>query len=126
MTSSESLHKYRELVDGLVARRDGVLARWIREKGWPRLPENEKINAFLSKLTPDEREMVAQIARQARDGGIHDTLVYFQEEMDLRNLRLVIDGAPLPVSPYGTEIFWDWSARASGSDWPSPPTDEER
>lgn len=118
MASTDALEKYREFVDGLVERRDGVLPRWIREKGWPQLPENENINALLSRLKPDEREIVAQIAREARDGGIHDTLAYLQEQMDSKNLRLVMDGLELPVSPHDTEIFWDWVARANGDAWP--------
>ena len=118
MASTDALAKYRDFVDGLVKRREGVLPGRIREKGWPQLPENEKINAFLSRLTPEEREIVAQIAREARDGGIHDTLAYMQEQMDLKNLRLAMDGSELPVSPYDTEIFWDWVARANGGAWP--------
>jgi hypothetical protein len=118
MPLTKGLEKYRELIDGLVKRREGVLPLWVREKGWPRLPENEKVNAFLSRLTPDERETLAQIVREARDGGIHDTLAYLQEQMDLKSLRLVMDGVELPVSPYDTELHWDWVERINGGSWP--------
>jgi hypothetical protein len=124
MKPTNSLELYRDFVDGLVKRREGVLPKWIREKGWPALPENEQINALLSKLTPEEKEVVARIARAARDDGIHDTLVFLQEQMDLKNLRLVMDGVELPVSPHDTEIFWDWVARADGAPWPAPPSNQ--
>jgi hypothetical protein len=116
--ADRGLDAYRKFVDKLVARREGVLPRWIKEKGWPRLAENEKINSFLSTLTPDLKDVVVEIARTARDGGIHDTLVQIQEQMDLDGLRLFVDGVELPVSPYGTELFFDWVARAAGEPWP--------
>ncbi|MEZ4298869.1 MAG: DUF6547 family protein [Polyangiaceae bacterium] len=112
--------RYNNLVDGLVERREGVLGSWILEKGWPDVPENEEINAFLSKLSDRDRAILAGIAREARDSGIHDTLAYLQEQMDLNGLRLVIDGETLPVSPYDTGIFWDWTSRVNGAPWPRP------
>jgi hypothetical protein len=124
MKPTNGLELYRDFVDELVKRREGVIPKWIREKGWPVLPENEQINALLSKLTPAEKEVIARIARAARDDGIHDTLVFLQEQMDLKNLRLVMDGVELPVSPYDTDIFWDWVARADGAPWPAPPSDQ--
>lgn len=119
MSYSEGLPKYRQFIDGLVDRREGVLPAWIRERGWPQLPENDAINSLLSELTAEQREVVALIAREARDSGIHDTLAYIQEQMDSNGLRLVVDGTELPVSPYDTEIFWDWLSRANGTPWPS-------
>lgn len=125
MSHSEAgLERYQELIDELVKRREGVLPVWIREKGWPRLPENETVNAFLSKLTSDEKDVVVQMVREARDSGIHDVLVLMQELMDRNGLRLFIDGEELPVSPHGTEIFWDWTSRADGAPWPAPPSKE--
>ncbi|WP_437877894.1 DUF6547 family protein [Sorangium sp. So ce513] len=124
MSAASGIEKYREFVDELVERREGVLPEWILGKGWPPLPENEQINAFLSRLTADEKEIVARIAREARDDGIHDTLVFLQEQMDLKNLRLIMDGVELPVSPFDTEIFWDWVARADGAPWPALPSDQ--
>lgn len=117
----DGLGRYQEFVDGLVLRRKGVLSDWIMEGGWPQLEKNRRINEFLLRLSPSEREVLAEIASRARDGGIHDTLVYIQEQMDLGGLVLVGDGVELPVSPYDTGIFWDWMARASGEEWPKTP-----
>ena len=55
----------------------------------------------------------------ARDSGTHDVLRYLQEQMDLEGLKLVKDGVELPNSPFGTELFWDWGARADGMEWPT-------
>jgi hypothetical protein len=124
MVAAEILAKYQEFIDGLVLRRAGVLPQWIRGNGWPVLPENEQVNALLAKLTSEEKEIVARIAREARDGGIHDTLAYMQESMDSKNLRLSMDGVELPVSPYDTSIFWDWVARVDGAAWPALPSEQ--
>ena len=130
MASADSIEKYRQLVDGLVQRREGVLTQRIRQKGWPQLPQNEQLNAFLSKLTSEEKEVVVRIARDARDSGFHDTLVFLQEEMDRNELRIVSKGVTLPVSPFGSEIFWDWLARVRNTAWPNPvpeePTEQEQ
>ena len=62
------LQLYKNLVDGLVSRRKGGLGLWIHERGWPVLPENQKKNDLLAQLTPEQHEVVADIAAQARDG----------------------------------------------------------
>jgi hypothetical protein len=118
-----ALQRYREFVDALVGRREGVIGSWIREKGWPRLPANEGVNALLRRLTSEERELLVRIAREARDSGIHDALAVVQEYMDVHGLRIQVNGVELPVSPYGTEIFWDWTARVNGAPWPNDPVE---
>jgi hypothetical protein len=116
-----ALERYRDFVDAIVRRREGVLALWIREKGWPKLPVNDGLNAFLQSLTSEEKNILVRIAREARDSGIHDVLAVIQEGMDLHKLRIVVDDVTLPNSPYGTELFWDWTARANGAPWPHEP-----
>lgn len=109
---------YKKLIDGLVGRRQGVLGLWIRERGWPVLPENQHKNDLLAQLTPEQREVVADIAAQARDGGIHDTLAYLQDEICLNEFRLVQHGSELPIDPFGTQLYYDWVARCAGQAWP--------
>ncbi len=115
---STPLQLYKNLIDGLVSRRKGVLGVWIRERGWPDLPENRKFNKLLAQLTPEQRQVVADIAAQARDGGIHDTLVHLHDRICIDGLRLVQRGVELPVEPFDTQLYWDWTARCQGADWP--------
>jgi len=63
--------------------------------------------------------------QQARDGGIHDTLVYLSEQVDLDNLKLIKDDVELAVEPYGTTMYWDWIARSEGDEWPGHQLDDE-
>lgn len=112
------LKEYREFVDALVKKRVCVLAQWAKESGWPRSPENERFNQFLSELTLEQREVLAEMLQQARDGGIHDTLAYLNDEINLDGLRISRNGIELAVEPYRTEIYFDWMARVGGDDWP--------
>lgn len=115
---STPLQLYKKLLDGLVSIRTDVLGTWIRDRGWPDLPENRKFNDLLAQLTPEQREVVADIAAQARDGGIHDTLVHLHDQICIDGLRLVQNGIELPVEPFDTQLYWDWTARCLGADWP--------
>jgi len=109
---------YKAFIDGLVKHRHGVLGQWITSKGWPDLPENRKINELLARLSTKDKEVLANIARQARDGGIHDTLVFLNEQINLNGLRISAKGVEMAVEPYGTELFWDWTCRCAGDSWP--------
>jgi hypothetical protein len=117
---SEQLRLYREFIDALVRRRDGVVRRWIMEKGWPNLPENQPINDFLRSLTQEQEEIVAPIAEDERQGAIHDALAWMGDEISLEGLRLVRNGVELAIEPYGTEMNLDFLARCGGAEWPGP------
>jgi hypothetical protein len=116
---------WQSFVDELVSRREGVEGRWINESGWPDLPENREINQLLSRLAPKEKEVLARIVQQARDGGIHDTLVVLDERMNRSALRISQGGVEMAIEPYGTELFFDWVARCAGDPWPEGQLDEQ-
>jgi hypothetical protein len=116
---------YKRLIDGLVELRTGVLGLWIKERGWPDLPKNREINELLSKLTPQEKDAVASIAQQARDGGIHDTLVFLNDEINQNGLRITQNSVEMAVEPYATELHWDWTCRREGDEWPEHQLDEK-
>jgi hypothetical protein len=116
---------YKTFIDGLVKRREGVLAQWVRTKGWPDPPGNREINKLLSKLTPEEKEVVAKIVQQAREGGIHDTLVFVNDRVNLNGLRISENSVEMAIEPYGTELYFDWVARCAGDPWPDDQLDEK-
>jgi carboxymethylenebutenolidase len=137
---STPLDEYKPFVDGLVKIRPSVEARWVVEKGWPKIEltdpmyrtlspaarklrdeahqRNEHINHFLAELTAEQREILADIVQEARDSGIHDTLVYINDSINLSGLRLSVNGIELAIEPYGTEMYFDWTARREGDEWP--------
>lgn len=122
---STPLEEYKHFVDALVKIRPCVLARWVKEKGWPHLPQNDKFRRLLAKLTPEQNETLAQMLQQARDGGIHDTLVYLADEINLSELRVSRNGVDLAVEPYGTQMYYDWLCRLEGNDWPEHQLENE-
>jgi hypothetical protein len=115
---NKQLELYHEFIDDLVKIRSCVLARWVKERGWPQLPENEKINKFLAELTNEQKEILADIVQQGRDSGIHDVLVHLTDEVNLNDLRIVKKGIEVAIEPYGTEMYYDWVCRCAGDDWP--------
>ena len=68
-------------------------------------------------MNGEDRQIVAEMLQEARDGGIHDTLVFLEDEMNLNALRIVIDGIELPLDPFW-DLYHDWQYRRSGESWP--------
>lgn len=108
---------YKDFIDGLVKLREGVLHRWVTERGWPDLPENKRINEVLASLTPQQKEVVADIVRQARRGGIHDVLAYLNDKIAIDDLRISQMGVEFPIEPFET-LHYDWISRCEGDPWP--------
>jgi hypothetical protein len=115
---SSAHQAYKDLVDGLVEIRDGVEAPRVLQGVWPPREANEDINKLLSTLTEDQRQTLARMLQKARDGGIHDTLAYLDEEMSLRGLRLFRGEEEIKVPDFSGELHFDWVARREGDAWP--------
>lgn len=113
------LSEYKKFITDLVKRQPSVIARAIRENGhlYP-LERNQELNHLLAQLSSEQREIIAQLVQRSRDGGIHDTLAYLADEINLGGLRLSRNGMELAIEPYGTEMYFDWLARLAGDDWP--------
>jgi hypothetical protein len=113
------LEEYKAFVDDIVAIRRGAYENWMLQAKWPPLPEEQAhFKGLLDAMTPAEREMLATIVRQAREGGIFDTLRYLNEQMTLFGMKIVRNGTELAVEPYGTELYYDWICRCAGDEWP--------
>ena len=102
---------YKKFIDDLVSQRDCILAKRVREK-------HRSCPKIIDLLSDEDREAIAKMLQNARDSGIHDILVYLNEQMTLNEMRIVIDGTELPVEPFDTEMFYDWVARRDGDTWP--------
>lgn len=116
---------YKNFIDGLAKIRICILRKWIKGNGWPKLPENEEINKFLSELSQNQKETLADIVQQARDGGIHDVLSYINDEINMNNLRIYKNNVEFAIEPYGTEMHYDWVCRANGDNWPEEQLSDE-
>ena len=114
---ANELDLYKSFIDGLVDRKDGVLKKWILEKGYPDTDANKDINALLSSLSDDQKLVLAKMVTDARIGGIHDTLAYMNEKMDREGLVLSQDGCKFPYDEFDSMHF-DFIARCEGDEWP--------
>ena len=114
-----TLDYYKTLIDRLASQRDDVHARRVREGGpWSETKSQQDARRLISELSPQQREVLAAMLQNSRDSGIHDVLVVLSEEMNLSGLKLVRKGQALPNEPFGTELFYDWTSRVEGDDWP--------
>ncbi len=115
---STPLEEYKALIDGLVGVREGVLADWVRRRKFPTVEENAAISELCARLSDGDRETIARFIQRAREGGIHDTLAFFHDRIQIDGLRFVRRGAELPVEPFDTQLYYDWTCRTMGDAWP--------
>lgn len=110
---------YQELVDSIVKMsKNCVNANWARNgeaKG--NSDEVEKLNSLFSKLTEDEREVLANFALNAYSGGIYDVLCELEWYIDCKDMKIIVDGEELPTTKYeglGNDFIgrcedWEWT-----------------
>jgi len=77
------LDEYKKFIDDLVHIRPSVLARVIRQQGKLGGSLATQSNSLLSELSPEQKEIVAQLVQHGRDSGIHDTLAYLTDQINL-------------------------------------------
>lgn len=116
--NKKSIEFYKDFIDDLVAIRPSVLSKWTLSKNWPVTEGNSEINKGLAELTLEQRQIIAQIIQQSRDGGIHDVLAYISEEMNLHELKLVKNEIEMAKEPFDSEMYFDWVCRSEGDPWP--------
>ena len=113
----KELELYKNFIDGLVERKDSVTAKWIKEDGFPQIDENKAKNDFLAALSTEQKEVLAQMLQEEHMAGIHDTLAYINEMMDLEGLELHQDGESYP-NDYFESLHYDFISRCDGDEWP--------
>lgn len=113
---NKGLEYYKNFIDGLVKRKNGVLSKWILEKGYPDNEDNRPYNELLESLSPVQKEVLAKLVQEARLGGIHDTLAYMNEMMDCDGLVLSQNGEILPYDEFES-MHYDFICRCEGDEW---------
>ena len=117
---NQSIALYKTIVDALANLGRGVYRNWVIERGfWPQLPKNEAINDFLNRLNQSDKEVLVNLLEEARDGGIHDTLAFFNDKISVDGLKIVENDVEMAQEPFGTELYYDWVCRREGDPWPS-------
>ena len=114
---TKSIIKYKEFIDGLVLRKNGVKSKWVKNKSYPETDNNKKINKFLSELSDNQREILADMLNDSRIGGIHDTLAYIDNLMDINKIDIKIDSVPIYNNEFESMHF-DFICRCNNDKWP--------
>lgn len=113
---NKGLEYYKDFIDGLVKRKDGVLSKWILGKGYPDNEDNRLYNELLASLSPIQKEVLAKLVQEARLGGMHDTLAYMNEMMDCAGLVLSQNGESFPYDEFES-MHYDFICRCEGDEW---------
>ena len=114
---SKELKLYKAFVDGLVDRKDSMTARWVKGDGFPQTDDNKAKNELLATLPPEQKGVLAEMLQDEHIAGIHDTLAYINEMMDLDGLELRQDGESIP-NDYFESLHYDFISRCDGDEWP--------
>lgn len=116
MTSG--LSEYTDFVDGLVPVSQSVQVEWVKRGHWPQTPDYAAINEVLGRLNQTDREVIASLIKSAKADGVHDTLAYLQERIDLNGMRISVNGVALANMPFGSPLNYDFVCRVNGDAWP--------
>ena len=114
---SKELELYKAFIDGLVERKDSMTALQVKAGGFPKTEDNKAKNELLAALTPEQKGVLAEMLQDEHIAGIHDTLAYINEMMDLDGLELYQDGESYP-NDYFESLHYDFISRCDGDEWP--------
>lgn len=114
---SKELELYKAFIDGLVERKDSMTALWVKGNGFPKTEDNKAKNELLAALTPEQKGVLAEMLQDEHIAGIHDTLAYINEMMDLEGLELHQDSESYP-NDYFESLHYDFISRCDGDEWP--------
>lgn len=109
---------YQEIIDELVKKsRTCVNAKWAINGEAKGIGEHiVRLNELFAKLTPEERETLAQYALDAYNSGIYDTLCDLEWYIDCRDMKIIVEGEELPTTKFeglgndfiGRRDDWKW------------------
>ena len=117
VSMKKQLELYKSFVDGLVERKESITARRVLSEGLPNTADNAQDNQVLSTMSQEQRELVAKLLTQERISGMHDTLSYINELMDLEDLKLIQYGEALDNNNFES-LHYDFMCRLEGDEWP--------
>ena len=81
-------------------------------------PAHARFNEFIRKLSPEDRELLAEMLQAERDGAIHDVLAALTWWLTARDVEMTFRGEPMPVELSGMGLHGDFIGRRDGWDWP--------
>lgn len=118
-TPGDDRHEYRALIDELVSEcREGqgtVYPGRVRRGVWhehadahaDEMPEEHRMNRLLTRLSSDEREVVARMLELAYEGAVHDTLRVLHDR-EVSPFDDAYEGTPFHDFMGRLSTDWEW------------------
>ena len=108
------------IIDELVQRTSTVVPEeLLRERGiYSRALDDGPFNDFVASLSISQRNLLADICRRERLGGIHEALAVITWWIDCRSLTISIRGEALPIGQSGEGMQGDYIGRLNDWAWP--------
>ncbi len=110
---------YQGIIDELVKKsKSCVNANWAINGEAKGTGEHiTKLNELFAKLTPEERETLAQYALDTYMSGIYDTLCELEWYIDCKDMIITVEGEELPTTKFeglGNDFIgrcddWEWT-----------------
>ncbi len=111
---------YMNFIDQLVEDSNPISSKLISEdKLFSKAVGHEKYNAFVSKLSSEQRQLLSEMMKCERESAIHDVLASLTWHIECNNVTLNYKGEEMPVQLSGMGLHGDFIGRLSKEwDWP--------
>jgi hypothetical protein len=112
---------YKAIIDQLVGetRLYGSCSHVAKSGKYSNAPAHSEYNEFIGSLSPQQRELLARMLQEERDGTIHDVLAALTWWIAARGVGFTFQGKPMPVELSGMGLHGDYVGRRDGWEWPA-------
>lgn len=110
---------YQDIIDSLVEKSKSCAdANWALNGEAKGASEHiSNLNKLFSKLTKEEREVLAKYALEAYSSGIYDTLCELEWYIACKEMKISVEGEELPTTEFeglgndfiGRREGWEWT-----------------
>jgi hypothetical protein len=111
------LNSSQQLVRRLVSATPSSAASLVRSEGIAsRAKSHAELNSFVSGLSPEHRECLAQLLQRERTASLFDALLHLQEQCESAGWRIETSVGPVILEPNGYSLAEEYMAEVgSGS-----------
>ena len=104
-----SISEHKAFIEALIVRSDSPGAKLLRtEQQYSKAPENQRFNEFVSRLSPEDVEILSGMLEYERKTAFFDCLVELHERCELKGWRLIKDEQEIPHEPFGYTMFEEY------------------
>ena len=115
---------HKRIIDTLVqeTRLSASSSDLVESGRYSNAPAHQRFNDFIQSLSSLQRQNLAELLQEERDGAIHDVLAVLSWWVDCHDVGFTYRGEDMPVDLSGMGMHGDYVGRRDGWEWPS---DEE-